>query len=388
MIDVRLSLGLALLASQAMADADPPRVFPQDGPIQVAGEIEVVFDWTHDRCDDDHIPDLPVRAFRDATGQISLILSHYEARRMTGTDFRDLRVDCAPLMTSARDPAPDMFSNHEWIAATWIEGETVHALVHNEHQGNRYPGCDSFDYFSCWYNTITYARSDDAGASFDRVIPAPDHLVASIPQTYAPDEGIFGAFSPSNIIERDGAWYAFIKLQSYPFGDQHVCLIRTETLHDPDSWRYWTGSAFEGRFADPYRDDLRALRATTCTPIALPDIAQMYEGITWNTALERFVLIGTSSDPTRDPNPFGFYYALSEDLVTWEPRVPLLEVRLPWRAQGAQTTYLYPTLIDHGAPGQNFDVSGSEAYLYFTRLNLGSGHLDRDLLRVRLEIGR
>jgi hypothetical protein len=388
MVDARLPLGLVLLASQAVADADPPRVFPQNGPIQVAGEIEVVFDWTHDRCDDDHIPDLPVRAFRDDTGRISLILSHYEARRMTGTDFRDLRVDCAPLMTSDRDPAPDMFSNHEWIAATWIEGETVHALVHNEHQGNRYPGCDSFDYFSCWYNTITYARSNDAGASFDRVIPAPDHLVASIPQTYAPDEGIFGAFSPSNIIEHDGAWFAFIKVHSYPFGEQHVCLMRTETLDDPDSWRYWTGSAFEGRFADPYRDDLRALRATTCTPIALPEIAQMYEGITWNTALERFVLVGTSSDPSREPNPFGFYYALSEDLVTWEPRVPLLEVRLPWRAQGSETTYLYPTLIDHGAPGQNFDVSGAEAFLYFTRLNRGSGHLDRDLMRVRVEIGR
>ncbi len=33
----------------------------------------------------------------------------------------------------------------------------------------------------------------------------------------------------------------------------------------------------------------------------------MYEGITWNTELERFILVGTSSDPTHDPNPFGFY---------------------------------------------------------------------------------
>ena len=73
--------------------------------------------------------------------------------------------------------------------------------------------------------------------------------------------------------------------------------------------------------------------------------------------------------------------------MTWERRIPLLEVRLPWRAQGPETTYLYPTLIDHSAPRQNFDTSGSEAYLYFTRLNFGSGHLDRDLMRVRVEIG-
>ncbi len=386
MIDLRLFLPIALIATQAAADADPPRVYAQDGPVQIAGEIETVFDWTTDRCDDEHIPDLPTRAFRGADGQISLLTNHYTARRMTGPDFDNLTVDCAALMTSTRNPDADMFSNHEWIAATWADGETVHALVHNEYQGNRYLGCDSYDYFQCWYNAITYVRSDDAGATFRHVIPAPDHLVANIPEVYAPDEGIFGAFSPSNIIERDGAYFAFIKVQTYPFGEQHVCLMRTETLGDPDSWLYWDGYGFNGHFADPYRDDLRALRATTCTPVALPEIAQLYEGITWNTELERFILVGSSSDPSRDPNPFGFYYALSEDLVNWEPRVPLLEVRLPWRASGPETTYIYPTLIDHDAPGQNFDTSGAEAYLYFTRLNFGSGHLDRDLMRVRVAI--
>ncbi|MEX3014182.1 hypothetical protein [Gymnodinialimonas hymeniacidonis] len=386
MIDLRLFLPTVLLALPAFADADPPRAYAQDGPVQIAGEIETVFDWTTDRCEDYQIPDLPVRAFRNGAGQVSLILSHDSARRMTGPDFGNLTLSCDVLMTSAHNSAPDMFSNIEWIAATWIEGETVHALLHNEHQGNRYTDCRSAEYFQCWYNSITYARSDDAGATFERVIPAPDHLVANIPEVYHPDEGIFGAFSPSNIIEREGFYYAFIKVQAYPFGDQHTCLMRTETLGDPDSWRYWNGSAFEGRFGDPYRDDLQEMRVTTCTPIALPEIAQMYEGITWNTELDRFILVGTTSDPSRDPNPFGFYYALSEDLVNWEPRVPLLEVRLPWRAGGPETTYLYPTLIDHDAPGQNFDTSGAEAYLYFTRLNFGSGHLDRDLMRVRVEI--
>lgn len=378
---------MLLFAAQAMADAHPPRVYAQGGPLQIAGEIETVFDWTNDRCEDDQIPDLPVRAFRDDTGQVSLILSHYSARRMVGPDFDNLTIDCAELMGSARNPDPDMFSNYEWIAATWIEGQTVHALVHNEYQGNRYLGCDSYDYFSCWYNVITYARSDDAGATFGHVIAPPDHLVANIPEVYHPDEGVFGAFSPSNIVERDGAYFVFFKVQTYPLETQHTCLMRTEEIGDPNSWRYWDGVGFNGQFADPYRDDLRAMRATTCTPVALPEIAQMYEGITWNATLERFILIGTSSDPSRNPVPFGFYYALSEDLVTWEPRVPLLEVRLPWRAQGPDTTYLYPTLIDHSAPGQNFDTSGDEAYLYFTRLNFGSGQLDRDLLRVRVEIG-
>lgn len=380
------SLPFLLVATDAIADAHPPRAAVQDGPVQIASDIETVFDWTTDRCEDDHIPDLPTRAFRDDTGQISLILSHYTDRRMVGPDFDTLTVDCAAMLSSARNPDPDMFSNYEWLAATWLDGQHVHALLHAEYQGNRYLGCDSYDYIQCWYNTITYARSDDGGATFQRVIAPPDHLVASIPEVYHPDEGVFGAFSPSNIIERDGAYFVFFKAQTYPLGTQHTCLMRTQTLGEPDSWRYWDGAGFNGQFADPYRDDLRALRATTCTPVALPEIAQMYEGITWNTALERFILVGTSNDPTRDQNAYGFYYALSEDLVNWERRIPLLEVRLPWRAQGVETTYLYPTLIDHDAPGQNFDTSGAEAYLYFTRLNFGPGDLDRDLLRVRVEI--
>lgn len=146
---------LALLATQAVADAHPPIAYTQDGPVQVAGVIEVVLDWTRDRCVDDHNPDLPVRAFRDGTGRICLIPSHHEARRMTGTDFRDLQMECAALTSLARNLDADMFSNHEWIAATWIEGVRVHALEHNAYQGNRYSGCASRDCFSCWCNTIT-----------------------------------------------------------------------------------------------------------------------------------------------------------------------------------------------------------------------------------------
>jgi hypothetical protein len=63
-----------------------------------------------------------------------------------------------------------------------------------------------------------------------------------------------------------------------------------------------------------------------------------------------------------------------------------MEVRLPWRANGQQTTYLYPTLIDHDSDSRNFETTGETAYLYYTRLNFGSGNLDRDLLRVPVAI--
>lgn len=383
---MRLFIALSLaLAQPAFADADPPRVYGQDGPVQIAGGMEVVFDWTHDRCEDHHFADLPVRAWRDDDG-VTLVLSHDIARTMTGPDFNNLTVNCEILMQSTRDRDPSNFANTEWIAATYLQGDTIHALIHNEHQGHRYTDCPSYDYFSCWYNTITYARSDDGGVSFAHGVPAPAHLVASIPEQYAPEEGVFGAFSPSNIIAHDGHFYAFFKVQTYPLGSQHTCLMRTADLANPDSWRYWDGAGFNGLFADPYRDDLRAMRATTCTPIALPQIAQMYEGVSFNTELEQFILIGTTSDPSLSPNPYGVFYATSDDLITWSHRVPLLEVRLPWRATGAETVYLYPTLIDPNSESANFDTTGATAHLYFTRLNFGSGNLDRDLIRMPVTI--
>ncbi|MFK7792866.1 MAG: hypothetical protein AB8B88_09385 [Devosiaceae bacterium] len=384
---------ITLLTVQLVqADADPPLPIapPETGiGIEVTGPIEVVFDWTTDRCYEFQIPDLPVRAFRDADGQINLVLSHDSAHAMRGADFDSLAIDCEPIMASSYDDDPSQFNNHEWVASVYTQdGRTVHALIHNEYQGNRYnTGCASRDYFQCWYNAVTSAISTDGGRNFSQPIEPPDHLVATITETYTPDEGIFGAFSPSNIISFQGHFYALLKLQTYPFGDQHVCLMRTENLSYPDSWRYWNGVEFSGIFADPYRDNLREMRATNCAPVGFNEIAQMYEGVVWHDGLERFVLVGTSNDPTRDPNPYGYYYAFSENLINWTRRMPLLEVRLPWRATGRQTTYLYPTLLDHDSESRNFETTDGSAYLYFTRLNFGSGNLDRDLVRVPVRIG-
>ncbi|MEO0543899.1 MAG: hypothetical protein AAFY99_08790 [Pseudomonadota bacterium] len=380
-------------AGSAWADAHPPRfVEPQgDGPhLRAVGEIETVFDWSDDSCDPAHIPDLPTRAFRDVNNQVQLIIAHYDTRKMSGADFDTLTVSCDLLMRSTGATDPSLFADKEWIAGLYTEdGKTVHALVHNEFQGNAIGGavCPSGEYIKCWYNSITYTRSDDGAASFARPVEIPDHIVATLPFPYEPDAGVAGAFSPSNIIKYEDYYYAFFKAQTRPDGDQHVCLMRTQKLDDPSSWVFWTVFGFDGSFADPYRSDEKVIRQGQCQAIDRPAIAQMYEGVTWNTALQKFVLVGTSNDPQRTPNPFGFYYALSDDLINWERREPLLEVRLPWRARSpVQTVYLYPTIIDHDSPTRNFETADEDMYLYFTRLNNGQAGLDRDLVRVRVEV--
>ncbi|MEO1747085.1 MAG: hypothetical protein AAFR27_00440 [Pseudomonadota bacterium] len=388
-----IALFSVFFAGSVWADAHPPRfVEPQgDGPyLKAVGEIETVFDWSEDSCDPAHIPDLPTRAFRDADDQIQLIVAHYDTRRMSGPDFDTLTVSCDLLMRSTGATDPSLFADKEWISGLYTEdGKTVHALVHNEFQGNAIGGavCPSGEYIKCWYNSITYTRSDNSAASFTRPFDVPDHIVATLPFPYEPDAGVAGAFSPSNIIKHEGYYYAFFKAQTRPDGDQHVCLMRTQTLDDPGSWVFWTVFGFDGKFADPYRSDEKVIRQGQCQAIDLPDIAQMYEGVVWNTALQKFVLVGTSNDPQLTPNPFGFYYAVSDDLINWERRQPLLEVRLPWRARSpVQAVYLYPTIIDHDSPTRNFETADEDMYLYFTRLNKGQSGLDRDLVRVRVEV--
>lgn len=379
---------LCISSSAALAQSAPP--LPQPRPYEpgviIAGDWETVFDWTTDRCEDDTIPDLSTRAYIDADDQLNLLISHTSGHRMVGVDFDNLTIDCNAISNSTHNSDPAQFAESEWIAATYTkDGNEIFALVHNEYQGNAQLGdvCPSGEYFSCWYNTITLMKSQDGGKSFAHATAPPNHLVANFPQKYVPDGGVFGAFSPSNIIERDGYYYAFFKLQTYIVESQHTCLMRTADLSDPKSWRYWNGKEFAGVFANPYTQKELTQSSHTCTPIGPNTIAQLYEGISWNTYLQKYVLVGTSSDPTKQPDRYGFYYALSDDLINWDRRKLLLEVPLPWAAANpAETNFLYPTLIDHSSTSRNFETTGATAHLYFTRNNFGHSSLDRDLVRV------
>lgn len=154
----------------------PSKVFAQtaaslsDPVLVIAGEEEIVFDWTTDRCDFEDIPDLPARAFRDAQDQTQLIATHFVARRSIGANLNDLTHDCAVILNSDSNAEPSLYSDKSWIASLYtVDGSTVYALIHNEYQGHTHSGqCPSGKYFNCWYNALTMAVSTDGGASFTR----------------------------------------------------------------------------------------------------------------------------------------------------------------------------------------------------------------------------
>jgi len=378
-----------LVPPSATSTADP---FPNP-VLRIVGEEEVVFDWTNDRCEAEHIPDLAARAFRDSSNQVQLITSHYVNYRMVGPDLNNLTTDCDPIMSSTYDPDPSQFADAEWIAAPYTEdGQTIYALVHNEYHGHTHPGqCPQNDYLSCWDNSITLAVSTDGGKTYTEALQPPSHLVARFPYPYDPGAGPEGFRGPSNIIKgKDGYYYSFFNVSEYGTQKQWVCLMRADDLSQPGSWRFWDGTAFEGQFANPYTDDIPNPQNHICPPVDRDEHGapiSMSESITFNTYLNRYVLVGISADWLDNREVWGVYYAFSDDLVHWTRRKLLVEIELPWTVEssGSDLSYLYLSLLDPESESRNFETTDKTAYLYYTRNNFGHGSLDRDLIRVPVE---
>jgi hypothetical protein len=386
---------LAIVVSYDLLHGDQATDEPSRlAAVGIVGSEETVFSWARDRCEDEDIPDLAARAFRDDRGRVQLISAHFKNRRFIGRGFDALRHPCEVTMSSGYDPDPARFDDREWLAAPYtLDGETVYALVHDEYQGQQHPGqCPSGEYFSCWYNAITLAVSRDGGSTFEDARPAPGHLVASLPYRYVPDDGVYGLFSPSNIVRSraDGRYYALVAARRYKRQAFGSCLLRTERLDDPGSWRAWDGSGFDLALTSPYGPDPPD---RGCTPVSPNDIGGMHESLTYNTYLGKYVLVGLSSDtlPGRRGLTSGIYYSVSGDLKDWSRRRLIREVEIPGTYEcGDRNPVLYPSLIDHESSSRNFETTGRSPYMYFTRFHYRDcvQTLNRDLIRVRIEFAR
>ena len=161
----------------------------------------------------------------------------------------------APVLVSDWDPDPAQFNDSEWIGGVYtFDGETIYAALHNEYRGDTHgadrPGqCPSGERLTCLDTSLTMAISTDGGATYRDILPAPNHLIATLPYTFD-DEGVpSGLRQPSNIIlGPDDLFYVSSNISDYPSEEQWVCAVRTGDLSDPASWRFWDGSSFSGQF--------------------------------------------------------------------------------------------------------------------------------------------
>ena len=381
----------AVTIQTAVPTAAPTKDPWKNVEIRITGEEEVVFDWTTDRCDTENTPDFSARAYRDAQGQVHLFLSHFDWYRMSGPNLDSLQTDCTLLKSSAKNPDPSVFMDREWLGSIYTEdGQNLYVLVHNEYQGDLHESqCPQNDSFACLYNTITSMVSRDGGATYEYFPAPPGHLIASLPYPYEAGAGPYGLRQPSNIVKaRDGYYYVFLNSAAYRSDEQHACLMRTDNLADPASWRFWEREGFNGDFINPYTEQAEDKQANICPAFMFDQIgAQMTESVTYNTAMDRYVLVGISADTINGREVWGFYYSTSKDMLNWTRRKLLLELPLPWTVNysGTDLSYLYPSLLDPDSASISFDTTDESAYLYYTRLNRGQGSLDRDLIRVPVE---
>jgi hypothetical protein len=371
------------------------------GPtVTATGPEQTVFDWSAQACQQLDIPDEPARAFRDSTGRVQLLASHYITRRFIGPDLNSVQHSCSILLSSVRNAEPAAFNDKVWVASPYTRnGRTIYALLNDEYQGWTHPNMCDPSYSSstplrCWYNAITFASSKNNGNSYE-IAPLSGRIVASLPYPYQSGPGPYGYFQPSNIVYNAADSYYYVMVASYAqYQDQAegACLLRTKTPGNSASWLAWDGSAFSVSFVNPYASPGTPSTGHVCAPVAVDRIGTMTSSLTYNTYFGKYMLVGTETlyNPKTGKNVSGFFYSLSSDLITWGPARLLMTANFPWAytcTKASEKPVYDPSVLDPNSTSRNFETTGQTMNLYYVRANFNgcSWGLDRDLVRIPIK---
>lgn len=390
---------VALAAAPCLAD-EPARAAPG---LRLAlddrARPELLYQYKQDACDSHDLPDVPARAFRDAQGKIRLLATNYVHRALIGDSFAALRKTCDVVYKPSQLPDPAIYDDKAWIQAVYTpDGITVHALLSADfHEYRHSRRCPSgSDTNKCWYNAITAAVSTDGGRNFRPLREPPEHYVAgpSVRYDLNADRSV-GFFTTSNILQYKGHYYVLVYTGG-GFAQQRrgVCVLRTQALEEPSSWRAWDGEGFGYAFADPYRAGHDRPDDSGCRPVSPAYLNGPVRAVLLHRPTGLFVAVMLAAGTTRETRDArGVYYALSRDLVEWSRPLPLLiaptraEVK---RSMGSDVTMAidYPSIIDHASPGDNFEFLAGDPHLYYVELPVVNGRLtgERRLVRRHLTI--
>jgi hypothetical protein len=375
---------LLLAAWPAAAKAQAPGYRVEIAPN---AQEETVFAWARERCEEWHIPDAPLRAFRDQQGAVVAFASNYRNRALTGSGLDRIKTSCAISFEARNSPDPAQYSDKSWIAATWTgNGRDVFALMHDEYHADSHAGaCRLRDRMSCWYNVVTAARSSDGGKSFAAVQPRA--LVAAPAFRQEVGQGRHrGFFNPSNIIEHDGAWYALIATTGGEGQKPGVCLFRNTDITDATAWRAFDGRDFAARAVDPYRED--TAQARPCQPLGY--LPTTVGSVTRHEPSGKFLAIfHLGPDAKQGISGGRVAYSWSADLRNWSPLQTLTTHPTMWSKDcGDRNRYAYGALADPASPSRNFETTGNEAYLFMTKMRVADCKIgpDRDLVRIKVRI--
>lgn len=367
--------------------------------IKINGPRQVVFNYNKDRCDSADTFDTPAMAFKDANGRVHLFSGIAGSYMSIGSTLDNVKRDCSKPFSTFEKSKTEVgsFDNWKWYRSPWTEdGTTIYSLVHNEFHGwdvNAAQNCPSQNQNACLFPSVTVAKSTDGGKTFNVVRDANGNVELGMvtPYAYTADGGHLhkqlGVRAPTNIISRivDGKKYYFLLANNRGGYGQKAgtCLYRSDDVGDPSHWRAWDGAGFNVTVnATAYRDPNINPNQHLCTPVFKENPSSW----TYNTVLRQYVAVVGIND-----NEEGFGYVLSKDMIHWSKPYLLMHTTLKLfqasRRGDNVSGQTYPSIIDPQSPDLNFEYSGSNPYLYFTRFNpkIGNWH-NRDLIRVPLQV--
>jgi hypothetical protein len=378
---------ISVLAGPLTGSASPQESPTAASPLSAAivGIAQSVFDTRTQRCEWIDIPDQPARAFRDDRNTVHLVASHYVVRAMVGPTLNRVQRDCRVIYRSPEDPDPSHFQHRNWLAAFYsVKGRGISALVHSEYQADTIPGMCATPAATdnCWWNSITFARSTDNGLSF-HVPKSPRNLVASVPYPYIKGNraSAYGYHMPTNILKIAGFYYAMVN--DWPFKAQRYgpCLMRTDDIFDPASWRAWNGLDFSVRFINPYQERNSKPEQHVCAPVLAGEV----ESLVLHEATGYFIATQFTLDDRFGPP--GFYLVASADLIHWsEPTLVASTKELLEGERAGNWDYAYFSLIDPASSDQNFSTISSTPYAYYVRFDKNHSPYTRVLFRRQIKL--
>ena len=383
---------------------------PWNGPVKIElGAEERVFEYVKDSCAVLDLPDVYAHPIRTPEGIVLVSGNAPDNYFMFGKDFNSLKRSCDPVFISGDKWPVDSFDHQEWITSVYSEdGITIHALVHNEYHDPYSRKCKpgiTDPSNPCWYNFITYAKSTDGGRTFIQP-ESPNHLVAMLPYVWNPDANPRGAppphgyFEPSNIIKHNGYYYCmmFGLISNTDMGKGGTCIMRTDDISSPGSWKIWDGNGFNIPLINPYTNPPQDSSKYLPAFVSHNTIRDLRGSLTWNSYLNKFMLVGSGVHPVDGVETCGFFFSLSDDLLNWSQPQLIRETILGWSPCNRQTPEqaarniiqeAYPSLIDHDSPDISFTIVDSTAYLYFMQnmdnWKQGGWGLRRDLVRIPIK---
>ncbi len=326
------------------------------------------------------VPDGPPRAYVDVHGQTRLIIPHYLTYAFVGWGLNGVALNAGDVVSdSAQSNNWGTYNDATWPWSPWrlpdgrlavINHQEYHCLAHGTCSQDR------------WYPSLTFSMAYDG-----KHIGTPSTgIVAKSAYPFIGDATVVsGAYSdPTNVLQQpiNGHYYMVTMFKTNNGAQIRNCVMRTNNILDPASWRVFDGAGYNGQ----------PQNGVTC-----PDVMSHYGGswapgsLSWSYYLNRAVYLAFGDWNGRQ----GFWIrtSLNDDLTAWSAPSLVYEARLSWGDNGAyrgRPMNVYPSFLDPDAPSlgtSNYDRIGQSPYLYWVRTFGQETRREVVRVRVRFEAG-